>query len=362
MTSGPRPPADHRPAARRRTLVLSALGVATVASLLLAAPVAAQPATQYSDGSSWGRLPAGRSWGAVTGVHMDPDGRHVWVLDRCGANNCLGSDLHPVFKFDLEGNLVANFGAGVVAWPHGFFVDHEGNVWLTDGGTGARGEAAAREGKGHQVVKLSPRGEVLLTLGRPGTPGSGLDTFNGPSDVLVARDGSIFVVDGHDAGGNNRVMKFAPDGTYLTSWGYSGTGTAAGELSDPHALAMDSRGRIYVADRRNSRIQIFDQDGTFLDVWSQFGPPSDIYIDEEDVIYVTDTQTIALPPWFAERRDESWVRGIRVGDARTGRVTAFIQSDAEFVTADRTGNVYGAEVPGQALSRYRRTTGSPTPR
>ncbi len=322
------------------------LGMAGVETL------AAQAPDHYGPGETWGNLPAGRTFGAVTGVHMDPDGRHLWVLDRCGANSCLDSDLHPVFKIDLQGNVVANIGAGVVAWPHGFFVDHEGNVWITDGGTGARGEAAARVGLGHKVVKLSPSGEVLLTLGTPGIAGAGHESFNGPSDVLVARDGSIFVVDGHDAGGNNRIVKFAPDGRHLLTWGSTGSGPAAGEMSDPHALAMDSQGRLFVADRRNNRIQIFEQDGTFLDQWTHFGPPSDIYIDDDDTIFVTDTQTIALPAWIADRRDENWVRGIRVGDARTGKVRSFVTSDAEFVAADPNGNIYGAEVPGQTLARF----------
>ncbi|MEX2582365.1 MAG: peptidyl-alpha-hydroxyglycine alpha-amidating lyase family protein [Gemmatimonadota bacterium] len=313
---------------------------------------AAQATMDYVADSDWAKLPDGREWGAVTGVYPDPDGRHVWVLDRCGANSCLDSELSPVFKFDLEGNLVANFGAGLFAWPHGFYVDRQGNVWVTDGGTGARAEEAARHGLGHQVLKLSPSGQVLLRLGRAAVAGAGPDTFDGPSEVLVAPSGDIYVVDGHGEGGNNRVVRFAPDGRFVQAWGTSGPGPAAGELNDPHALAMDSQGRLFVGDRRNARIQIFDEDGTFLEHWTQFGPPSSIYIDANDLIYVTDTQTAAMPGWFAERRPSSWVRGIRIGDARTGRVTGFLPSDAEFVAADGEGNVYGAEVPGERLTRY----------
>jgi DNA-binding beta-propeller fold protein YncE len=307
---------------------------------------------QYAADADWAELPPGREWGAVTGVYPDPDGRHVWVLDRCGANSCIGSDLDPIFKFDLDGNLVANFGGGLIAWPHGFFVDHQGNVWVTDGGTGAAAEQAAQVGLGHQVLKFSPEGEVLLRLGTAGVAGTGPDTFNGPSVVLVAPTGEIYIADGHGAAGNNRIAKFAADGSYLLSWGTTGPGPAAGEMSDPHALAMDSAGRLFVGDRRNARIQIFDATGTFLEEWTQFGPPSSIYIDPEDTIYVTDTQTGAMPEWFAERRPAEWQRGIRIGDARTGHVTGFLPSEAEFVAVDRRGGVYGAEVPGERIVKY----------
>ncbi len=328
--------------------------VALAAFLTTALDMAAQPSGDYHADLEWAELPEGRSWGAVTGVFPDPDGRHVWVLDRCGANSCLDSDLAPVFKFDLSGRLVANFGAGLFAWPHGFFVDAAGHVWITDGPTGPRGEAVAARGLGQQVLKLDRDGNVLLRLGLAGAAGGPEDSdrFNGPSDVAVAPDGEIYVLDGHGEGGNNRVMRFAPDGSYLGDWGSSGPGPAAGELSDAHAIALDSQGRVFVGDRRNVRIQIFDRAGRFLEQWTHFGPPSDIYIDGSDVLYVTDTQTGALPTWYAERRPADWVRGIRVGDARTGEVTAFIPSDAEFAAADGAGNVYGAEVPGQNLVRY----------
>lgn len=319
---------------------------------LLTPDRAAEAAGEYRAVPDWAQLPGGRAWGAVSGVFADPDGRHIWVLDRCGANSCIDSELDPVFKFDLGGNLVANFGSGLFAWPHGFFVDHDGNVWVTDGPTGARAEAGAAVGKGQQVFKLSPEGDVLMTLGIAGVWGDELDRFNGPSEVLVAPDGEIYVLDGHGEGGNNRVMKFTGDGEFVRSWGTSGPGPAAGEFSDAHAIAMDSKGRIIIGDRRNIRIQIFDGDGIFLEQWTHLGPPSSIYIDRDDVMYVTDTQTGALPASYSDRRPEDWVRGIRIADARTGRVTAFIESNAEFVTADREGNVYGAEVPGETLVKY----------
>lgn len=335
----------------RRSLVWgSSLAIAAAAGAPCAA--VAQPAEGYRDAAEWGTLPDGRDWGAVSGVDPDPDGEHIWVLDRCGANGCLGSDLDPVLKLDRDGKVVESFGGGLMAWPHGFFVDHRGDVWVADGPTGARAEEAAAAGKGQQVFRFAPDGELLMTLGRAGVSGRGPNTFTGPSDVLVAPDGEIYVLDGHGAGGNNRVVKFAPDGRFLSDWGTSGPGPAAGELADPHALAMDDRGRIFIADRGNIRIQIFDEDGRFLEQWTHFGPASDIFIDGDDTIYVTDTQTGALPEWYAHRRGTAWTRGIRIGNARTGEVTAFIPSEAEFVAADADGNVYGGEVPGRRLVRY----------
>ena len=337
----------------RRTLsFLSAICL----PLVTACTTSQSSGTQYRSIDDWANLPEGRQWGAVTGVFPDPDGEHIWVLDRCGANNCLGSDLEPVFKFDLEGTLVTNFGAGIFAWPHGFYVDHDGNVWVTDGPTGARAEAATAEDKGQQVFKLSPNGTVLMTLGVAGVIGGPQDQnrFNGPSDVLVAPNGEIYVLDGHGEDGNNRVVKFTAEGQFIRTWGTSGPGPASAEFSDAHAIAMDSQQRIFIGDRRNIRIQIFNPDGIFLEQWTHFGPPSNIYIDQEDMMYVTDTQTGALPAWYAERRGEDWTRGIRIGDTNTGQVIAFINSDAEFVAADRTGNLYGAHVPGQILVKYER--------
>ncbi|GBD32557.1 MAG: hypothetical protein KatS3mg081_2488 [Gemmatimonadales bacterium] len=297
----------------------------------------------------WGKLPAGRTWGATSAVFPSPDGK-IWVAERCGANSCTGSNLDPILLFDTSGTLLRSFGAGMFAWPHGIFVDREGNVWVTD----AVGFGETPPGLGHVVYKFSPDGRLLMTLGKRGVAGSGPDTFNKPSDVLVAPDGSIFVADGHDAGGNNRIVKFAPDGTYLKEWG--STGCEPGQFRDPHALAMDSQGRLFVADRGNNRIQIFDQEGNHLATWTQFGRPSGLFIDRNDILYATDSESNS-------RRNPGWRRGIYIGSARTGWVTAFIPdpepdpdnsgtSGAEGVAVDLAGNVYGAEVGPRMLRKY----------
>ena len=193
---------------------------------------------------------------------------------------CDGSKLDPILKFDSSGKLLKSFGAGLMLFPHGIHVDRDGNVWVTDG--------LGRGGKGHQVFKFSPDGKLLLTLGKANTPGSGPDEFNAPSAVVVAPNGDIFVADGHGGNTNARIVKFASDGKFIKTWGKKGS--APGELDIPHAIAMDSQGRLFVGDRQNNRIQIFDQDGKFLDQWAQFSRPSGIYIDGKDNIYVADSE------------------------------------------------------------------------
>jgi len=234
-------------------------------------------------------------------------------------------------------------------FPHGATVDREGNLWVTD----ARGE----NGKGHQVFKFSPEGQVLLTLGKAGVSGSGPDLFDQPTDVVVSpTTGDVFVTDSHRNGKNNRVVRFAKDGRFLKEWGKKGSGT--GEISEPHTIAMDSRGRLFVGDRENNRIQIFDQDGRYIEQWHQFGRPSGIFITADDTLYVTDSES---GPDTGAHELPGIKKGIRIGSARDGKVIAFIEdmestagdhSGAEGVGVDRQGNVYGAVVRRQMLERH----------
>jgi len=237
------------------------------------------------------------------------------------------------------------------------FVDRQGNVWVAD--AAYIGQPTA-QGRGHTIKKFSPEGEILMVLGQEGVPGTDAGHFDKPNDVLVAPDGSIFVADGHGPSGNNRIVKFASDGTYLMEWGQ--TGGDNGEFREPHGLAMDSQGRLFVADRYNNRIQIFDQEGTHLANWTQFSRLSGLFIDENDVLYAADSESNT-------RRNQGWRRGIYIGSARTGFVTAFIPdpepdpdnsgtSAAEGVAVDALGNVYGAEVGPRMLRKYiRRESG-----
>jgi sugar lactone lactonase YvrE len=331
------------------------------------APVNDRP-NPYRTVEGWAKMPAGRTWGSTSAVAIDKDGQSVWVAERCGQNSCVGSDLDPVLLFDKDGNLVRSFGKGMVNWPHGIHVDRDGNVWIVDGrdnravaprGAPADAPPPAQPARifGHQVIKFSPTGEVLLRLGTDGgarEPGY----FFQPNAVHTAPNGDIFVVEGHASGptANARVLKFDRTGKFLMSWGKKGTGV--NEFDQPHALAMDSRGRLFVADRGNNRIFIYSQDGKLIDTWFQFSRASGLFIDANDILYVADSESGSIEPSRPE-----WQRGIRIGSARTGEVTAFIPdpvtttrntSAAEGVAVDSRGVIYGAEVGPRALKRYER--------
>ena len=301
----------------------------------------------YQAQTGWGDI--GREWGSTSAVYTTPEG-NVWVAERCGENTCVGhEDLDTVFLFDPEGNLLRSFGAGLFVWPHGIHVDYDGYVWVTD----ARGDD---NGRGHQVHKFSPEGELLMSLGKAGVAGDGNDVFNQPSDVLVAPDGSIFVADGHGAEGNNRIVKFDANGDYLMQWG--STGREYGEFRDPHALAMDSTGRLFVGDRANNRVQIFTQDGEHLETWTQFGRPSGLFIDHNDILYAADSESNTT--WGMNR---GYLKGIYIGSAFDGFIMYHIPDPnldpdnagttaAEGIAVDRDGNLYGAEVGPRQVVTY----------
>ena len=159
--------------------------------------------------------------------------------------------------------------------------DADGNIWAIDGD--------ARNGKGNQVFKFSPDGKLLMTLGKAGQGGTGNDVFDRPTGIAFAPNGDIFISEGHaPTFGNSRIVKFDKSGKFIKSFGRLGSGD--GELKGPHVLAFDSQGRLFVADRSNSRVAIFDQDGKFIAAWKQFGRPSGIFIDKNDVLYVSDSE------------------------------------------------------------------------
>lgn len=332
--------------ARGLRTILSAF---TAATLLPLGTVSAQnhaPNPYTTVPGVWAQLPDGRSWGSTSAVEVSPDGETIWAIDRCGENTCVGhEDLDIIFQFDKEGKILKQFGAGLIVWPHGIDVDREGNVWVAD----ARGEGD----RGHQVIKFSPDGEVLMRLGTAGVAGRTQTTFDQPNDVLVAPNGDIFVADGHPANGNNRIVKFSSDGTYLLEWGE--TGSEPGQFRTPHALAMDENGLLYVGDRSNRRIQVFEQDGTFVRDFYNLGRASGITI-HDGKLYVADSESN-----FS--RNPGFKRGIRVMDLESGFVEAFIPdpepdqnnsgtSAAEGVAVDNEGNVYGAEVGPMMLRKH----------
>ena len=341
-------------------VTISAIALVALSGLSLAqtsAPTNSLP-NPYRSIENWGQLPDGRTWGSTSAVGIDPDGTSVWVGERCGEARppsqitpgapfaCAESKLDPILKLDSSGKLVKSFGAGLILFPHGLHVDRNGNVWVTDG--------LGYKGKGHQVFKFSPDGKLMMTLGKAGQPGDAPDQFNAPSAVVTAPNGDIFVADGHGGNTNARIVKLDKDGKFIKTWGHKGSGP--GELDIPHAIAMDSQGRLFVGNRQNNRIEIFDQDGKLLDQWAQFSRPSGIYIDRNDVIYVADSESESV-----SKNHDGWKRGIRIGSAKDGTVTAFIPdpveqsnttSAAEGVAADAAGNIYGAEVGPKRVMKY----------
>src|SRR5260370_12888421 len=316
-------------------------------SIAAATCLVAQP-NPYRTVEHWFTLPEGRTMGSTSAVFVAPGG-HIWVAERCGANTCADSSVAPILEFDESGRLLKSFGANLFVFPDSSLMDNEGNLWVTDG--------QGKDRKGHQVFKLSQDGKILMTLGNAVVAGDGPDTFNQPNAVAIARDGAIFISDGHNAGrGNARVVKFSKDGRFLKQWG--GHGSAPGHFEVPHTLAFDSKGRLFVGDRANNRIQIFDQEGRFLEEWKQVSLPSGIFIDKNDVIYVTDSESTDKEGYG---HNPGWKRGIRVGSAKDGRVIAFIPDPspgtaittaAEGVAADAQGNIYGAEVGPKGVKKY----------
>jgi streptogramin lyase len=294
----------------RHRLPLSVLLVAIALILPVHAlgQTAGEDAPKYKLAEGWPKLPSGMAWGGVISVDMDGDGNIV-VFRRAEP---------PILKFAPSGEYLGGMGEGAIQRAHGFEIDKEGFLWATDQ-------------QGQQVIKFSPKGEVLMSIGKKGVAGDGPDTFSGPCDLTVTASGDIFVADGH---GNSRVVKLAKDGSFVKAWGKKGA--EPGDFNVPHSTAMDSQGRLFVADRSNNRIQIFDQDGKYLDSWTQFGSPSGLYISPDDTLYVADSG-----------------KGIAVGSARDGSVITLIEGTApEGVTADAAGNVYAAEPTGEMLKKF----------
>jgi len=334
-----------------RIALLLMLPLAAVAQPTDRPKATASPATdRYATLQGFFKLPAGRTMGSSSAVSGDSKG-HIWVVDRCGANDCAGSKLNPVMEFDARGNLLRSWGVGLFLFPHGFFIDRNDHLWITDN--------HVAKGKGETVMEFTRDGKLLRTLGKPGVSGTGPDTFHEPNAVLVVPDGNIFVAEGHlPVVGSARVIKFDKNGKFIKQWG--GHGRGPGQFEMPHCLAMDSKGRLYVGDRDNNRIQIFTQDGKLLGQLTQFGRPSGIAIDKNDVLYVTDSESRNAPGYG---HHPGWKRGIRIGSLKDGVVTDFIPdthptpdanttSGGEGIWADGNGAVYSAQVEQKQVVKY----------
>jgi DNA-binding beta-propeller fold protein YncE len=288
----------------------------------------------------WPPADPGVKWAEVIQAEPDAQG-NLWVIHR---------GTPPILKLDPKsGEVLAGFGAGMFAGPHGFTIDSEGNLYVTDCPLGpGTDQTALKAGKGYQLFKMDQRGKILMTIGKAGYAMAGPESFVCPTDVAVAANGDIFVTDGHRSAIDHygdRVAKFSKDGKFIKDIVERGSGP--GQVWQPHSIAIDSQGRLFVADRSNNRIQIFDQEGHFIDLWRQFSRPSGIFIDRRtDTIYVSDSES-------SGQNHPGWPRGIRIGSAQTGAVNFFISgTEPEGVGVDADGDVYGCVVSHPRLEKY----------
>ena len=290
---------------------------------------------------NWGALPEGVKWGSTIGIIPDGKGG-VWIHHRSDP---------PIIKLDSSGNVTKSFGEGMFVQAHGFCMDQDGNLWAGDSGPFRDDPSTA--GRGYQFFKFAPDGKVLLTLGKAGVSKAGRDTFIAPTACAVAPNGDIIIADGHfprpstSQQDGDRLVRFTKDGKYVDSWGRHGPGP--GEFDGPHALAFDSQGRLFVADRSNNRIQIFDQQMRFVDDWRHFGRPSGVAITADDTLYVSDSESSKKIAGAV--RNPGWKNGIRIGSAKDGSLRAFIDgTDPEGLGADDMGNVFAGLTRAPRLS------------
>jgi hypothetical protein len=314
--------------------------------------------------------PSGHKWGEVIRVNVAADG-NIWVFQRCfgdmphGDASCVnrGEANPPILEFDPGGKLLKRLGVGLFAHPHGFTVDQTGNLWATDVNDEASilgVPATNADGvlMGQEVLKLSPAGKVLMTIGTEGISGNGPDTFDRPTGVVVASNGDIFVADGHAPNKHNsaRVVKFSKDGKFIKTWGKMGSDP--GDFKEPHDISIGgSQQHVYVADRGNNRIQVFDQDGKFIAAWPQFGQASSVFVDNADHIFVG---TAFRDPTAKKGQ----LRGILIGSAKDGSLQAFIPdpydldkltdtgSSGSGIAEDAHGNLYIGDIGANNLRKY----------
>jgi DNA-binding beta-propeller fold protein YncE len=321
-------------------------------------------ANPYRAMRDWAQITSeSRPWGGSNGVAIDRDGRSVWAVDRCSPGTtpgCMGSKANPVHHFDASGKEIRSFGAGLFVWPHGIHVDRDGNVWVADARAPTPEDLQKFPGeanKGSAVIKFSPEGKVLLTLGKPGVKGNPPQALTEPTDVVTdPTNGDVYVAESHtdvtapDLVG--RISVFDRNGKFLRTIGRTGTGP--GEFRTPHALEFDSQGRLIVADRHNHRIQILTKEGKFIREYAEFGRSSGLAIDGNDMIYTADSESDA-------GRHPGWQRGIRIGSLKDGKVTIFIPAHmaqnpegamGEGIAIDAAGNIYTAEAQLRGVTKY----------
>ena len=284
--------------------------------ILTAAAATLRAESHYQLVENWAQFPSGMTkWSASTGVDVDAHD-NVYVFQR--------NEAMPIVVFDRSGKFLRSWGQDLkIKQTHFLRVDRAGDVWITD-----RGDM--------QALKFSAEGKPLLTIGKKGVKGGNTsqDAYDGMADIAVAKNGDLFIADGE--GPNTRVVKLSKEGKFIKWWG--GKGTAPGQFDQPHSIAMDSRGRVYVADRSNNRIQIFDQSGKFLNQWTNFGTPWGVFIKGNRIYVVDGTKNNVL----------------LIANLKDGKVIDNIEglNNSTAVAVDSTGAIYVAEVTAMNVKKF----------
>jgi DNA-binding beta-propeller fold protein YncE len=266
-------------------------------------------------------MPAGWKFGRVSAVAVNSQ-REVFVFQR-------GPNADPIIVFDANGRYLRSWGKGMFGNPHGMRVDRDDNLWLTDNGD-------------HQVMKFSREGKLLLTLGIKKKAGTDDKTFDRPTDIAFGRNGDVYISDGY---GNSRVVRFSPEGRYIHAWGERGTGP--GQFNTPHSVAVDSKGLVYVSDRENNRIQIFDAAGKFLKQWKHLGATQNIFITQHDEM------------WIITHRDnienityDTLAGRIMKIDLGTGKILGAMESPGHWIHAAPSGEIFIGSLTGNVFRWY----------
>ena len=266
-------------------------------------------------------MPEGWEFGRVSAVANDSAGR-VFVFHR-------NLKIDPLVVFDAGGKYLRSWGKGVFANPHAVRIDRDDNVWLIDTGI-------------HQVMKFTGEGQLLMTLGVKGKAGTDERTFNRPTDVAFAANGDFYVSDGY---GNSRVLKFSRDGKYLLDWGKRGAGP--GEFNLPHQVQLDSKGRVWVSDRENNRIQCFDAGGKFLKQWTHLGATQGISITPRDEMWIITHRT------NIENLTYDTLAGrIMKIDLETGRILGSMESPGHWISVSAKGEIFIGSLTGNVFRWY----------
>ncbi len=266
-------------------------------------------------------MPDGWKFGRVSSVAVDKSGE-VYVFHR-------GEKADPIVVFDSEGRYLRSWGRGMFGNEHGMRADPDGNIWVTDNGN-------------HQVMKFDRKGELLLTLGVKGEPGEDEKHFDRPADLAFAPSGDIYIADGY---GNARVVKLSKKGKYLSTWGTYGSGP--GQFNTVHSIGVDSQGTVYVADRENNRIQIFDPNGKYLREWNHLGATQNLFITPEDEMWIiTHRNNIENLTY------DTLAGRIMKIDIKTGKIIGAMESPGHWIHATPDKNIFIGSLTGNVFRWY----------